>query len=207
MRLDRMLLAAAASAMFVVIPVATAPAQSLGPQRQFLAVEPYYEYTRVNLGSNAGTANANGYGARLWINGAPFHFPLNSSIALFGSYAPDQNGIGNKTVYYGGQVDQFFVRRPFGGIIDPFISVGAGAYYRSYGNYAGYAANANGLAPSHTTRFALSPGGGIRIPIPNRFELRGDVKDLMIFRTPDAGTGLTHTSNNLLVQAGLGMTF
>lgn len=87
--------------------------------------------------------------------------------------------------------------------------MGAGAYYRSYGSYGNgnYPGIANGVTPSHTTRFALSPGGGIRIPIPNRFELRGDVKDLMIFRTPDAGTGLNHTSNNLLVQAGLGLTF
>lgn len=203
MRLDRLVIAAAASAALAGLPAGHASAQALGPQRQFLAVEPYYEYTRVDLGTNAGTANANGYGARLWINGAPFHFPLNSSIALFGSYAPDQNRIGNKTAYYGAQIDQFFVRRPLGGIIDPFISVGAGGYWRSYTNPQ----PVNGVAYYHTTRFALSPGGGIRIPMPNRFELRGDVKDLMVFRSRDTRTGLSRTSNNLLVQAGLGVTF
>ncbi|HEY5061356.1 MAG TPA: hypothetical protein VII52_07450, partial [Gemmatimonadaceae bacterium] len=88
MRFARPLIGAAAAAIVAGISAARVSAQALGPQRQFLAVEPYYEYTRVDLGANTGTANANGYGARLWINGAPFHFPLNSAIALFASYTP-----------------------------------------------------------------------------------------------------------------------
>ena len=55
----------------------------------------------------------------------------------------------------------------------------------------------------------LPVGGGIRIPLPNRFELRGDAKDLILFNVPNAGTtaGTKRTTNNLLLQAGLGLTF
>lgn len=194
--------AVAGALLSLAAPASTARAQNLGPQRQFLAVEPYYEYTRVNLGG-AGTVNTNGYGGRLWINGAPFHFPLNSSIALFVTYSPDQNGAGAHTWHYGGQLDQFLARRPLGGVIDPFISIGAGAYRRSYTTPF-----LDGtVLRDATTRFALSPGGGVRIPIPNRFELRGDVKDLIVFNSRLPNEVTDKTRHNLLIQAGLGLTF
>ena len=54
---------------------------------------------------------------------------------------------------------------------------------------------------------SLIPGGGLRIAVPNRFELRGDVKDLIIFNNPTGTNGASRASNNLLLQAGLGITF
>ena len=62
------------------------------------------------------------------------------------------------------------------------------------------------IGSSHTYG-SLTPGGGIRIAVPNRFQLRGDVKDLILFNTPTGTAGADRTTHNLLLQAGLGLTF
>ena len=179
-------------------------AQALGPQRQFLAIEPYYERLSLDLGDNIDKAKFNGYGARLWVNTDPFHFIPNGSIALFMSYAPKQNltinGVtassGTTELAYGAEYDQFFVRRPLVGIIDPFLTAGY-ERYRIRDASTGAKTSYNGVPI----------GGGIRIPLPNRFELRGDAKDLLLFNAPNATTGTNRTTNNLLLQAALGLTF
>ena len=176
-------------------------AQALGPQRQFLAVEPYYEHTSLDLGSATSKDQLNGFGARLWINLDPFHFITNSSIALFGSHAPSQSGRAVSMTTVGAEYDQFFVRRPIGGLIDPFLTLGGGATF-----IRGERSAVFGRIGSEHAFGSLIPGGGVRIAIPNRFELRGDVKDLILFNTP-LGTGGGTRTNNLLLQAGLGLTF
>jgi Outer membrane protein beta-barrel domain len=181
-----------------------AGAQALGPQRQFLAIEPYYERLRFDIGDNLDKATFNGYGGRLWINTEPFHFIPNGSIALFMSYTPKQNitinGVTASTestqLAYGAEYDQFLVRRPLGGIIDPFLTVGY-ERYRFRDTQNGEKESFNGMPV----------GGGVRIPFPNRFELRGDVKDLILFNTPTGLNDAKRTTHNLLLQAGLGLTF
>ena len=179
-----------------------AGAQALGPQRQFLAVEPYYEHTSLDLGSSLSKDQLNGFGARLWINLDPFHFITNSSIALFGSHAPSQSGRAVSMTTVGAEYDQFFVRRPLGGVIDPFFTIGGGATL-----IRGERSAIFGRIGSQHAYGSLIPGGGIRIAIPNRFELRGDAKDLIIFNNPTGTNGASRASNNLLLQAGLGITF
>ena len=46
----------------------SAGAQALGPQRQFLAIEPYYERTMFDVGEGRSKQSRDGYGGRLWIN-------------------------------------------------------------------------------------------------------------------------------------------
>jgi len=172
-------------------------AQALGPQRQFLAIEPYYEWTNFDAGQGFDREKTNGYGARLWVNLEPFHFIPHGSIALYTSYTPGQGSAafnGASALHYGAEYDQFFLRRPVGGIIDPFLSVGGGRYRVS-------------AEDEHQSYWTLMPGGGIRIPIPNRLELRGDARDLMIFGTPSGLDGEKRTTHNLVLQAGLGLTF
>lgn len=177
-------------------------AQALGPQRQFLAVEPYYERTQLDVGSSASKEGMNGFGARLWINLDPFHFIQNSSIAIYGSRAPSQSGKANSLSTFGAEYDQYFMRRPLGGIIDPFIALGGGAtWIRPERN-----TTFGRLGSQHAFGTAVI-GGGFRIPAPNRFELRLDAKDAIIFNTPTGTSGTKRTSNNLLLQAGLGVTF
>ena len=180
----------------------TVGAQALGPQRQFLAIEPYYERTSLDLGSTLPKDELNGFGARLWINLDPFHFIPNSSIALYGSHAPPQSGRAVSMSTFGAEYDQFFVRRPLGGLIDPFLTIGGGGAV-----IRGERSAIFGLIGSRCTYGTLTPGGGIRIAIPNRFELRGDVKDLIIFNNPTGPGGTSRASHNLLLQAGLGITF
>ena len=179
-----------------------AGAQALGPQRQFLAIEPYYEHTSLDLGNSLSKDELNGFGARLWINLDPFHFITNSSFALFGSHAPSQSGRAVSTTTFGAEYDQFFVRRPLGGLIDPFFTIGGGGTA-----IRGERSAVFGRIGSSHTYGSLIPGGGVRIAIPNRFELRGDVKDLILFNTPTGTSGSSRTTNNLLLQAGLGITF
>ena len=176
-------------------------AQALGPQRQFLAIEPYYERTQFDVGEGRNKQSRNGYGGRLWINTDPFHFIPNGSIALFTTYSPKTTsdaGVRSDALNYGLEYDQFLVRRPLGGIIDPFLTLG-GAVYR-----IGTVASSRTI---HKSYGALIPGGGVRIPIPNRFELRGDVKDLILFNQARTTSGARRTTHNLLLQAGLGLTF
>ena len=177
-------------------------AQALGPQRQFLAVEPYYERTQLDVGSTASKVNLNGFGARLWINLDPFHFILNSSIALYASHAPSQSGNAASLYTYGAEYDQFFVRRPLGGVIDPFITAGVGRT-----RIRNESPTLLGAVGSSSTYTSFPLGGGVRIPMPNRFELRADAKDLIILSTPSGTAGASRTTNNFVFQAGLGLTF
>lgn len=183
-------------------PMSTAVAQALGPQRQFLALEPYYERTQLDVGSSVSKDGLNGFGGRLWINLDPFHFILNSSIALYGSHAPSQSGQQTSLTTFGAEYDQFFVRRPIGGLIDPFLTIGGGGTAVRSERSAVFGR----IGSSHTFG-SLLPGGGVRIAIPNRFELRAEAKDLILFNTPTATGGTKRTTNNLVLQAGLGLTF
>lgn len=180
-----------------------AQAQALGPQRQFLAIEPYYERTQLDVGSSIAKDGLNGYGARLWINLDPFHFILNSSIALYASHAPAESGNGESMTTYGAEYDQYFVRRPLGGLVDPFLVVGGGGV-RIRSEQSTLFASVPGQTSSYGSVFG---GGGLRLALPNRFELRGDAKDLVIFGTPTGSAGTNRTTNNLVIEAGLGITF
>ena len=179
-----------------------ATAQALGPQRQFLAIEPFYEHTSLDLGSSRSKDDLNGFGARLWINLDPFHFITNSSIALYGSHTPSQGGRSVRLTTYGAEYDQYFVRRPLGGLIDPFVTVGGGATRITSDRSAVF-----GAIGSTRTLGSLLPGGGIRLAIPNRCELRFEAKDLILFGSPTGTGGTSQRTNNLVLQGGLGLTF
>lgn len=185
---------AAFGALALALPTARATAQNLGPYRQFLAIEPYYVNMRLDDGGTGlGRTSINGYGGRLWLNYAPFvrsRALAKGGLALF-AHTGTTNGA--RVVHYGAQQDVFFVNRPLAGFIDPVISVAAGAYRTS----------AEG---AHQTHFALTPGVGIRIPVPNRFELRVDARDAILFNQ-DIGTASKKTLNNYEFTAGLGITF
>ena len=177
-----------------------ADAQKLGPFRQFLAVEPYYTRLELDAGSGEGRLGRNGYGGRLWFNLAPFTgdswiLPSTGGLALFVSYAPGNQGGDDVSIWhYGAQHDLFLRNRPLGGVIDPFLSLAAGAFRTRTPTDA-------------RTNFALSPGGGIRIPLPNRFQLRVDARDAILFGVRESATSGKRTTHNLELQGALGITF
>ena len=202
-------LGAAAVATIAIATPSQSGAQALGPQRQFLSLEPYYARLQLDPGLSGISQNGvnggsrtgvNGYGGRLWVNLAPFSGPSpnllgHMSLALFTTYYPSKGIDSTSILHYGAEADIFFVNRPLGGFLDPFISVGGGAFRLK-----------DTATQATDTRFALSPGVGLRIPLSNRFQLRGDAKDLVLFKVPDFN-GSKQTLNNYEFTAALGITF
>ncbi len=198
-RIARTVALGAAVAAIAISTPSLAGAQALGPQRQFLSLEPYYD--RLQLYDGTGTRTGfNGYGGRLWVNFAPFSGPSpnllgHMALALFTTYIPEKAKSGVSFLNYGAEANVFFVNRPLGGVLDPFISVG-GSRFRS-----------KDTATDQTlTKWALTPGVGVRIPLSNRFQIRGDAKDMLLFHVPDAA-GSKKTTSNYEFTAALGITF
>ena len=177
----------------------SAGAQNLGPFRQFLAIEPYYARSVFDAGPDADRVGANGYGGRLWVNLAPFAGPHRTliskgALAFFATYTPDQEGRNATVLHYGVQHDAFFLHTPIAKAIDPFLSVGAGGFRVKSGG-------------SSSTDFAFSAGGGIRVPVPNRFQLRFDARDAMIFGSRTGTGGSKRTAHNFEFLGAVGITF
>lgn len=181
-------------------------AQALGPHRQFGALEPLYAYTSIDVGPGGNRVSLNGYGGRLWLNLAPFSGPANNligktTLGLFALTTPSQGSSGVTLHQYGADADIHFADRPLIGFFDPYILVGGSAIRI---NVAG---TNTGLATGGSTRFALAPGGGLRAQIFNRFQLRGEAKDLVIFANHTSIAGKNRTTNNLQVVTSIGYTF
>ncbi len=184
-----------------------ASAQALGPQRQLLVVEPYYAHIQLDQGKGRGRISLDGYGARLWVNLAPFSGSSpnvigKTALALFAHYTPDRGGSDITTWHYGAELDTHFVDYPIAGRLDPFVSLGAGAF-RTRASGAG---GAYGAGAATSTKFAFTPGLGVRVPLANRLQLRGDARDMIIFSQRQA-VGANCTINNPEFLAGLGITF
>jgi len=193
---------AVASLLLASFLSTTAPleAQALGPQRQLLAVEPYYSHIMLDAGEGEDRIGLNGFGGRLWLNLAPFSGPSDNiigrmALGLFVSGTPEDEGL--STLHYGAQFDYFFVDYPLGGRIDPFISLAGG----------GFRVKVTGPFGGSETSFALTPGAGIRIPLANRFQLRGDARDIIIFGSETGAGGDSRTAHNWEFLAALGVTF
>lgn len=211
----KILLAGATLALSSGIVAHPANAQILGPQRQFIAIEPIYARTGLDLGGPKGRVWENGYGARLWINTAPFVGPgvgLGSKvgIGLFSIYSPPSHGI--STVHYGGELDIHTTDVPYGGFIDPFITLGAGVMRTKTG-----AVNDFSLPAQKVNKFALTPGVGIRIPLLNHLQARADARDVIVFSDPNgfassassysSTPGYTRTTNSLEFLISVGVMF
>lgn len=187
---------AAAATLLLALPAA-GRAQNLGPYRQFLSLEPYYvNFQLDDGGSGAERTSVNGYGGRLWLNYAPFvrsRALAKGGLALF---AHTGSKDGARVLHYGAEQDVFLTNRPFGGVLDPVVSVAGGVYRTS-------------AAGAHQNRFALTPGVGVRIPVPNRLQLRVDARDAILFNQ-DVGSGSgvrQRTLNNFEFTGALGITF
>lgn len=179
---------------------------ALGPQRQFGALEPFYAYTRLDVGQSLSRVSLNGYGGRIWLNLAPFSGSANNligrtTLGLFALTTPSQGSSGVTVHQYGADADIHFADRPLIGFFDPYVLVGGSAIRL---NVAGAG---TGLATGGSTRFALAPGGGLRFQVLNRFQLRGEAKDLIIFSSRTSTPGKSRTTNNLQVVTSLGYTF
>jgi len=194
----------AVAALFSVHP-ARLGAQNLGPFRQFLAFEGSYTRLELDAGEGNSRLGLDGYGGRLWINLAPFSGPNpnlidKTALALFYFRAPRRNGF--STRHYGAEFDIYPLHVPIGNFIDPFISLGLGSF-RVDNRRSSVVGD---IGTGSRSNFALTPGVGIRVPIPNRLQLRLDARDLIVFNRRSV-SGESRTSHNPEFMAGLGLTF
>jgi hypothetical protein len=161
-----------------------ADAQELGPQRRFIMPGIYGSGLMLDRGRNESRQLQGGIGGRLMINLAPLSGPGRNlldftTIGGFVSFLPERDGVSAR--HYGAEIDVHFTDVPIGKLLDPFVLVGVGALR------------------VRETNFAVSPGGGVRIPLPGIFELRADARDVIVFRG-----GTTH---NPEFTAGLNLRF
>ena len=183
-------------------------AQNLGPFRQLLALEGSYQRLQLDAGEGSDRVGLDGYGVRLWINLAPFSGPrpnLIDKTAIALAYSTTFRGddrIGTRQ--YGAELNMYPLHVPIANLIDPFLILGAGAFRIDNRNNTGVVDDA--FAAGSRSYFAFSPGLGIRIPIPNRLQLRLEARDLILFNRRD-GSGDSRTSQSPQFMAGAGLTF
>lgn len=193
------------------LSAAKVSAQQLGPQRQFLSIDAFYDRLQLDAGQGQSRIGIDGYGARLWINGAPFAGPSSflgkTAIGLYYSRNPRKDsGIG--AAQYGGELYIYPTERPYGGLIDPFISLGAGALrINNRQTASAFGSRLADIKSGNTTRFAFSPGVGVRVPVFNRIQLRFDAKDVIVFSRQTRISGDKRTSHSPDFQGGLGIEF
>ncbi len=185
-------------------------AQKLGPQRQFLSIDAFYDRLQLDAGEGRSRVGIDGFGARLWINAAPFAGPSaflgKTAVGLYFSRNPRKDaGLG--AAQYGGELYVFPTERPYGGIIDPFVSLGVGAL-RINNRQGSFSSDARAdIADGNTTHFALSPGAGVRLPVFSRVQLRFDGRDAIVFSRQGIASGTKRTSHSLDFQGGFGIEF
>lgn len=186
----------------LTLAAATAlPAQKLTAHRQFLSIEPYYASTWLDVGENANREMYSAYGARLWINLAPFSGPATnllgrSTLSLFTTYQPEKQNQGFNVVHYGAEISHHFIDVPIANFLDPFFLLGVGDQRTNV-----YAAGDEGVK----NRLAIAPGFGVRMPLPNRLQLRLDGRDILTF--PEDIGGKRRTAQSYQFTVGAGLTF
>ncbi|MGQ0713064.1 MAG: hypothetical protein ACT4PJ_04955 [Gemmatimonadaceae bacterium] len=182
------------SASLILGAHGVAPAQNLGPFRQLLSLEPYYAYVQFDVDGDADAVSRHGYGGRLSLNLAPFGLGRATGLSLFVTHTMERDEDEFTTLHYGAAIEIFPFHVPLGGFLDPVISVAGGAFRTEIGT-------------TSDTEFALTPAFGLRIPIPNRLQLRGDIGDAIIFGRRTGVGDEKRTIHNLQVTAALGLTF
>ena len=173
----------------------TAAAQEAGPQPYRFTVEGYLaNYPGFDRGLGGDRAAVGGYGVRVMFNrstvaAAARTFFDRASAGAFATFTAEQDGV--STQHIGGQVDVAILPTPIAsGLLDPFVSVGAGVLRQSYD------------APNvpNTTDFAITPAIGTRIPFFSGIGFRGDLRAPIQFSDGD-------TRIQPLIEGGLYISF
>ncbi|MDP9349872.1 MAG: hypothetical protein M3P24_12150, partial [Gemmatimonadota bacterium] len=144
---------AALAAVLVAGAAPRAEAQEdFGPHRTLLMVGGYATSLMLDAGAGQQRTRAWGGGGRLMLNLAPFSGPGNNLLdrMVLGGFVSSGGGEGVSVLHSGAELDLHFVHNPLGGLLDPFVLVGAGRF-RTRVDGAGAEAD-----------FALSPGAGVR---------------------------------------------
>lgn len=146
----------------------------------------------------SGRVGIGGGGARIMLNlggssDAEGFWGRRPAAGAFLVATPEQKGI--STFHVGGQLDAHLFRGPLRGFLDPFISIGLGAFRISPDE----AVISLPGEDRPGTELSAVPGAGTHLRLSPRFALRGDLRDVVIF-----GQETTH---NLEASAGLSISF
>ena len=185
--------ASVAAAVFAVAPL---QAQLSVPG--IVTVEGFVTQYWLDNPTPEGRVGVGGGGARVMLSmggssDAEGFWGRRPAVGVFLVATSEQEGI--STFHVGGELDMQLFRGPIRGLIDPFISIGLGAFRLS----ASEDIIGIPLDDRASTEFTAVPGAGMHLRLTPRFSLRGDLRDVVIF-----GTETTH---NFEASAGLAINF
>lgn len=182
---------------------------SLDETGQRRAAESYV--TGLRLSADGSRGEVAGIGARLLWDAAKLYdaapaLARRAEVGVFGTYLPRQNlsGANVFTAYRLGVVgDVRLFEAPLAGMIDPFLSVGAGVWNsRSTSPFyrrSPLLKTSVTMLETSNTALELAPGAGVRVPFGPAAGMYVDVHDAMTFRGP--------ARHNLAVATGLRFSF
>jgi len=183
---------------FMAMLVAAIPLQAQLSIPGVVTVEGFVTQYWLDDPSPAGRIGVNGGGARVMFSmggssDAEGFWTRRPAAGVFLVLTTEQEGI--STFHIGGELDMHLFRGPLRGIVDPFISIGIGAFSLSGDE------DVIGIpfGDRSSTEFTAVPGAGMHLRLSPRFALRGDLRDVVIF-----GPETTH---NFEASAGLAISF
>ena len=194
----RRIAAIAGAVTLIAVPASQAAAQDtpLGVRPTRFTAQLYLaQYSLDNAGTDGGRQGLGGFGGRLMFNRSTAAEALRTFFtrASGGAFATYTNQDDFSTLHYGVQGDVALVPAPVArGFLDPFVSVGLGAFRQSVNNPLGEGSIVN-------TDFALTPAVGTRVPLFSGISFRGDLRAPIIFGES--------TTANFVAEGGLSLSF
>jgi len=194
----RRIAALAGALTLFAIPAAQAAAQDqpMGIRPTRFTAEVYLaQYSLDNAGADGDREGLGGFGGRLMFNRSTASDALRTFFtrASGGVFATYTNQDDFSTLHYGVQGDVALFPAPVArGFLDPFISLGVGAF-RTSSDFTG------GEGSVVNTDFAITPAAGTRIPFFSGISFRGDLRAPIIFGES--------TTVNFVAEGGLSLSF
>lgn len=196
----------------LVVAAAAACLAALAPSRAAAQDTPVgvrpYRFTLEGLVADSylndklaggGDRNAfGGYGVRVLFNRSTPAATLRSfadraSVGAFLVASSGQGSTDASSLHYGVQADVSTFPRPiFRGSLDPFFSLGVGAFRSTY-------ATTGGTGDVKNTDFAVTPALGTRLSLLQGFGLRGDLRAPIVFGNS--------TTVNAVAEGGVFVSF
>jgi hypothetical protein len=192
----RLLLLAAALAALAVHAPGSHAQQVSQVHRRLLMIGVHGTHVLLDAGEGRDREGLTGWGGKLLINLAPFSGPGNTLMdnLVLGFFVQGASGDDVSVLHSGAEVDLHFVYNPIEGLVDPFVTLGAGRFRVRVDDAGDELSEAN---------LALSPGVGVRVPLRGLLELRADARDVIVFDS-EIQDGTAH---NLEFTAGLNLRF
>jgi hypothetical protein len=191
-------LALAAAALLLVVSPLAAPLVAQRAAGEIFTIEAFL--TKYWLDDpDGGHFDVSGAGGRLMFNLGGSSETTNlwlrrPSIGVFAVVTPAEDDV--QTLHAGVQFDARIFRGPLRGRIDPFVSLGLGAFRLRTGDAAPAAFAAN----RSYVDIAATPAVGSYLHLLSSLSLRGDLRDVVVF-------GDNATSHNLEASLALSVGF